>query len=166
VAGVEPKALVWHALTEGKGVDRPRSPRPSLRSGSCHGIDWTVPLFRCTRLRAGGADYNVFLITRVDEERPEHGPIGSVVEALTRTGGIISGCGLIMAGTFASLIWGGSLASLYELGFALAFGVLLDTFVVRPLLVPAWLVLIHGGRLGRLGRWLGARPEPPHVRSP
>ena len=130
-----------------------------LQGDGYRGIDWTVPLFLFTLMMAVGADYNVFLLTRVDEERDAHGAVGGITEALRRTGGIISGCGLIMAGTFAALLWGGTLASLYELGFALAFGVLLDTFVVRPLLVPSWLVLIHDGRLGPLSRWLGGRAD-------
>jgi RND superfamily putative drug exporter len=65
-----------------------------------------------------------------------------------------------MAGTFSSLIFG-SLAGMHQLGFALAFGVLLDTFVVRPILVPAYLMLLYSGRFGRLGRFLGANRFQP-----
>jgi RND superfamily putative drug exporter len=123
------------------------------------GLDWTVPIFLFTLLIAIGEDYNIILVARVDEEQERHGPIGGVTEALARTGGTISGCGLIMAGTFSSLLFGGSLARMYQLGFALTFGVILDTFVIRPILVPAYLDLIHSGRWGAVGRLLGGKGE-------
>jgi RND superfamily putative drug exporter len=63
-----------------------------------------------------------------------------------------------MAGTFISLMFG-TLVGLHQLGFALAFGVLLDTFVVRPLLVPAYLILLYQGRFGALTGILGGPRE-------
>ena len=109
------------------------------------GLDWKLPMMLFTILVAVGEDYNIFLMSRVAEEQTRHGPVHGVIVALSKTGGIISSCGVIMAGTFSALMFG-SLVSMKQLGFALAFGVLLDTFVIRPILVPAFLVLWHRPR--------------------
>ena len=100
-------------------------------------VDWRVPFFLFIILIAVGEDYNILLITRTLQEKKKYGAGEGTRRALSHTGGAITSCGLIMAGTFATLMLAG-LNTLVQIGFALAFGVLLDTFVVRPFLVPAF----------------------------
>ena len=94
------------------------------------------PLFAFVFLVALGIDYNIFLMTRVREEALKHGTRPGIVRGLTVTGGVITSAGIVLAGTFAVL---GvlPLVFLVQVGFAVAFGVLLDTIVVRTILVPA-----------------------------
>jgi RND superfamily putative drug exporter len=126
-------------------------------------VDWRVPFFLFTILVAVGEDYNILLMTRVLKEQRRHGTDEGTRRALARTGGTITSCGLIMAGTFATLMLT-NLGTLVQIGFALAFGVLLDTFVVRPFLVPAFTLLVWRSAEARAGRATLLRlPEPPTV---
>ena len=103
-------------------------------------VDWRVPFFLFTILVAVGEDYNILLVSRALQERKRFGAVEGMRIALAKTGGAITSCGLIMAGTFATLMIAG-LGTLMQIGFALAFGVLVDTFLVRPFLVPAFAMI-------------------------
>lgn len=122
------------------------------------GLDWKVPMFLFTILIAVGEDYNIFLMARIEEEQQVHGALKGITIALERTGSIISSCGIIMAGTFSSLM-AGSLVGMDQLGLALATGVILDTFIIRPIMVPAFLVLLTTRRLGPISRLAGYDPS-------
>ena len=100
------------------------------------GISSSLPIISLVFLVALGVDYNIFLTARAKEESYAHGAKEGMLRALAATGAVITSAGIVLAGTFAVLavlpIW-----SLTQIGFAVAFGVLLDTFLVRSLLVPA-----------------------------
>jgi putative drug exporter of the RND superfamily len=115
------------------------------------GLVWSVSFFQFISLVALGMDYNILLISRVKEETATHGVREGVRRAVASTGGIITSCGIIMAGTFASLMFS-SLGINVQLGFAISFGVLLDTFVIRAALVPAIAVLL--GEAAQTRPWL------------
>ncbi|MFI7067110.1 MMPL family transporter [Kribbella sp. NPDC050124] len=121
-------------------------------------VDATFPLHAFVFLVALGIDYNIFLMTRVREESVRAGARRGMIIGLTVTGGVITSAGVVLAATFAALAVI-PLVLLVQLAFTVAFGVLLDTFVVRSLLVPA--LALDVGRLmwwpGRLGR----TPHPP-----
>ncbi len=109
------------------------------------GVDPSFPLFAFIFLVALGIDYNIFLMARVREETLRHGTRQGMVRGLAVTGGVITSAGIVLAGTFSVLALL-PLVFLTETGFVIAFGVLLDTFIVRSVLVPA-LVLDIGPRI-------------------
>jgi putative drug exporter of the RND superfamily len=100
------------------------------------GSDPSLPLFAFVFLVALGVDYNIFLIARAREETIQHGSREGILRALAVTGAVITSAGIVLAGTF-SVLAVLPLTFLTELGFVVAFGVLLDTFLVRSILVPA-----------------------------
>ncbi|MFF8911193.1 MMPL family transporter [Streptomyces olivaceoviridis] len=132
------------------------------------GTDPSVPLYGFVFLVALGVDYNIFLMSRVREETLRHGTREGVGRGLVTTGGVITSAGVVLAATFAAL---GviPLAFLVQIAFIVAFGVLLDTLVVRSLLVPA-LVRDAGDRVWwptRPGAGEGnSRPPAPGGRPP
>jgi putative drug exporter of the RND superfamily len=117
------------------------------------GADASVPLFGFVFLVALGVDYNIFLMTRVREESMLNGTRAGILKGLGATGGVITSAGVVLAATFAAL---GVIPILFlaQISFIVAFGVLLDTTIVRSLLVPA-LSYDVGARIwwpGRLAR--------------
>jgi RND superfamily putative drug exporter len=118
------------------------------------GIAFNLVLLAFLFLVALGVDYNIFLMARAREESAIHGTREGVLLALVNTGGVVTGAGLILAGTFATLTLL-PLEELVQIGATVAIGVLLDTFVVRALLIPA-----IAYRLGER-TWWPSRADPP-----
>ena len=118
------------------------------------GITFDLTLLAFLFLVALGVDYNIFLMTRVREEARRHGTQAGTLRALIATGGVVTGAGLILAGTFATLTLL-PLEELIQIGATVAIGVLLDTFIVRALLIPAITY-----RLGDRAWWPARRAAP------
>ncbi|MEX2457697.1 MAG: MMPL family transporter, partial [Actinomycetota bacterium] len=114
---------------------------------------WWLPPFLFVMLVALGADYNIFLMSRIREEAQKTDTRNAVGQGLALTGHVITSAGLILAGTFAALMFA-PLRGLFQIGFATTVGILLDTFVVRSLLVPSIAVL-----LGRYNWWPSKRAQ-------
>ncbi|WP_038169779.1 MMPL family transporter [Tomitella biformata] len=120
------------------------------------GSDPVVPLFGFVFLVALGVDYNIFLMTRVREESQRHGTREGVRRGLAVTGGVITSAGLVLAATFGALAVI-PLIFLAQIAFIVAFGVLLDTLIVRSLLVPALTL-----QIGRKVWWPSALARGEH----
>jgi RND superfamily putative drug exporter len=116
------------------------------------GFNYAIPLYTFIFLVALGADYTIFLMSRVREEAQRRGLQAGVPFAVARTGGVITSAGLILAGTFLVLTTLPSTIQ-YQLGVCVAVGILLDTFVVRGLLIPGLVLL-----LGKWNWWPGHMP--------
>ena len=117
------------------------------------GIETTVPLLAFVFLVALGVDYNIFLVARARDEAATHGSGRGMHLALATTGAVITSAGVVLAGTFSILMLI-PFVGLIELGLIIAFGVLLDTLIVRSVIVPA-LVWDAGPRI-----WSPTRRRP------
>jgi len=115
-------------------------------------LDNTVPLFALLFLVALGVDYTIFLVTRAREETPAHGTRDGIVRAVSATGAVITSAGIVLAAVFCVL---GvlPLIALTQVGIIVGLGILLDTFVVRTVVIPALFTLI-----GPAVWWPGLKP--------
>jgi RND superfamily putative drug exporter len=120
-------------------------------------IEWTVGCVAFVLLVAVGADYNLLLIKRVHEESPDGSRLG-IARAVALTGGVITAAGVIFAGSMFAMM-SGSVTTLLQLGFTVGLGLLMDTFVVRTMVVPAFAALV-GPRL-----WWPTRVQRPVGRA-
>jgi RND superfamily putative drug exporter len=100
------------------------------------GLDASIPTFAFIFLVSLGIDYTIFLMARVREEARRHGTREGMLRALTATGPVITSAGVILAGTF-SVLMTLPVTFTFDLGFMVALGILLDTFIVRTIMVPA-----------------------------
>jgi putative drug exporter of the RND superfamily len=119
-------------------------------------LDQSTPLFAFLFLAALGVDYTIFLVTRAREEAPDHGARGGMIRAVSATGGVITSAGIVLAAVFCVL---GVLPLIVmtQLGIIVGLGILLDTFVVRTLVIPALFALI-GDRIWWPNSPSGAKP--------
>ncbi len=120
-------------------------------------LHWSVPGLTFIILVAVGADYNLLLISRIREESP-YGIRSGVIRTVTQTGGVITAAGLIFAASMLGLQFA-SITTLVQIGFIIGVGILLDTFLVRTVTVPATAVLV-----GKANWWPSKWQPPPPVR--
>jgi putative drug exporter of the RND superfamily len=108
---------------------------------------YMLPIFVFVMLVAVGSDYNIFLVSRIKEEAQRKPIKEAICEAVANTGGVITSCGIILAGTFLTLTTA-SLQMVFQVGAAIGIGVLIDTFLVRAVLIPSIATLA-----GRFNWW-------------
>ena len=126
--------------------------------GVSNGVQFVLPFILFVFLMALGSDYNILVMRRIREEAPSRPLPEAVREAISRTGGTVTAAGMILAGTFAVLGLTGNSDQIRQIGFGVAAGILMDTFLIRTLLIPALVVL-----LGRWNWWpsrLAIRTQP------
>ena len=121
-------------------------------------LHWSVPGLTFIILVAVGADYNLLLISRIRDESP-HGIKSGVIRTVAQTGGVITAAGLIFAASMIGLQFS-SITTLAQIGFIIAAGILLDTFLVRTITVPATATLV-GKANWWPSKWTPAPPKPP-----
>jgi RND superfamily putative drug exporter len=119
---------------------------------------WTAPVFAFVFLVALGEDFNILLVSRLRQEVAAHGAVEGVARAVGGTGGVITSCGLVMACVFFIGLVRNPIYLLQEIGVAVVIGVLLDTFLIRPVLVPALALLLRSTR-----RWAVAGAGAPEA---
>ena len=122
------------------------------------GLDWKVEVLLFVVMVAVGVDYSIFLAGRMKQEAAKLPMVQATQQAIIHTGPVISSCGLIMAATLGSIM-AGDLKLLRQLGFAFVLGMLIDTFVIRPLVLPAFAVLVRR-RTGAVGPPKAPSPTP------
>jgi len=128
-------------------------------------LNYQISFLLFVIILALGQDYNIYVVTRIREQLGTEPPKEAIATAVSRTGGVVSSCGIIMAAAFASM-FSGSLLIMKEFAVALSMGILMDTFIIRPLLVPAGILLLSRCGCGvpasrELGRGLPL-PAPRH----
>ena len=132
--------------------------------GGQSGINFVLPFLMFVFLMALGSDYNVLVMTRIREESHHLSTRDAVRKAIGATGTTVTTAGLILGGTFAVLAFAGGGASggsqIQQIGYGVAFGVVMDTFVVRTILVPAIVVLLGRRNWWPSGLWRQGEPVP------
>jgi RND superfamily putative drug exporter len=133
---------------------------PRAIIGHSEGLNFILPFLRFLFLLALGEDDNILVMTRIREE-PQRLPLDeAVTKALAATGTTVTSAGLVLAGAFAVFAVAGGSSQIQQIGLGIAVGVLMDTFLMRTLLVPSTVVLSAAGTGGRRS-WSASRNRKP-----